>query len=321
MIAVLLVVSVGGYLSLGDQKEDFMSDPLDAIGARFAGLMTNETDKAEFDESFAEFRQKVMDKEVSPEQFESVAATILNMEAAGEQLTWEEAEMVLSLASEPIEAVLPTPAVPPVADAAPAAPVPQVATSVGSNVTVHTVDVSPERYREMSDRVAQAFAAADEMKALTLDADLPDEMGSHFRFDARGGIAMVVDSSAFKIWDKEEIQPFVRDLERKKMVRFENSFQEKQRERAEQFYEQRRLADRARAMEIETMRIKEEYLNDLDLLYKLQSKGMVVEIDTMHLRKAMEQSIYLLMQDLEEAEAELESEGRHETIRIKVDSN
>ena len=74
LIAILLIVSVGGYLSLGDQKEDFLSAPLEAIRARFTQLIENEAGRAEFSESYADFEKKARDHEITPEQIESIAA-------------------------------------------------------------------------------------------------------------------------------------------------------------------------------------------------------------------------------------------------------
>ena len=70
LIAVLLIVSVGGYLALGDQKEDFLSAPLDAIEARFTDLMADDASKLEMSDSYADFRKKVIDQEITPEQLE-----------------------------------------------------------------------------------------------------------------------------------------------------------------------------------------------------------------------------------------------------------
>ena len=349
LIAILLIVSVGGYLALGDQKEDFLSDPLDAIGARFANLMADDASKAEMSESFAVFRQKMVDKEISPEQFESVAASVLNLEASGEQITWEEANMVLSLVSEPTQMVIPDPGWDPLASSAPSAPsaasppgnrsdpdlsLPNPASGSAGGVLYTSNDFSPERYKVMNERLADAFAFADGMDAMAKKNSGRGSLRSYVQFEYRNGISVVVDSNAFQMWNDQEMQGLTREIERNRMVRFRKGAGGEYRRREALYNEQRKLAAMERSLDIKS-NVQNEYLVALERLQKLQSLGMVVEFDTVHVREALDLGIEMMMHELGDLRIEFdleadedghnnsdaEADKRSETIRIKVNSN
>lgn len=322
LIAVLLVISVGGYLSLGDQKEDFLSDPLDAIGTRFAELMEDDKSKADFSESYAEFKKKVKEGKVAPEQVESVAASILNLKASGAALTLEDAEMVISLATEPDKVVLPVPA-PPVA------PDPSVddgitpgwrelpASSYG--YYQKELDVSPQRYRLMGERMKDVFALADELDHMAGDTDNAEEFRSHIRFAFRDGIGIVVDSAVVKLWKGDALRTLTQGLERRRMVIFQNGTSDAPVKWAEMLQKDRLLLEKARAYrtEIGTTR---QFLASLERLNKLQEMGMVVSLDTAMFRHQFEESIQLIMEELGDLELE-ESEEEGVSAGVKVNSN
>jgi hypothetical protein len=334
LIAALLIVSVGGYLSLGEQKEDFLSDPLDAIGARFTDLMADDASKAEFSESYAQFRKKVMDKEITPEQFESVAASVLNLESSGEAISWEEATMVLSLASEPTYMVLPGPATVsasvPAVPASPAAPLPNkdlytrlpVPSADATGRTFAASDVSPERYKIMNERMTDVFALAD---AMSDESKASSNLRSHVKFVMSDGISVVVDSNAVALWNEGGMRTLTRDIERKRMVQFKGSLEEYNQTREARFDAQRELYARSEANHLQS-NIEKEYVMAIERLHKLESMGMVVEIDTVHLRKSMEHSIEMMMLELQAADVVIEINGDEESdagekVRIKVNSN
>ena len=334
LIAALLIISVGGYLSLGEQKEDFLSDPLDAIGARFSDLMADDASKAEFSESYAEFRKKVIDQEITPEQFESVAASVLNLESSGESISWEEANMVLALASEPTYRVLPglstvsaasqasplsPPVSPPDQDVYSSLPVPS---AEATDRTVIAADMSPERYKIMNERMSDAFALAD---AMSEESSASTNLRSHVKFVMGDGISVVVDSNAVTLWNGGEMRTLTRDIERKQMVQFKGGLDEPNHAREARYNAQRELSARAEANDLQST-VEKEYLISIERLHKLQSMGMVVEIDTVHLRQSMEYSIEMMMLELQEAEIETKvtgdgEVGDAETVRIKVNSN
>lgn len=304
LIAILLIVSVGGYLSLGDQKEDFLSAPLEAIRARFTQLMENEAGRAEFSESYADFEKKVRDHEITPEQIESIAASVLNLEAAGAELSPEDADMVIAMATEPAQEVLPVlktnPAVS--TDA-------WIETEDSPDYSVATmpaprnspVDVSPERYRAMSERMAVAFAFADEMNHIADEQSDDVEFRSHVRFTFENGITVMVDSSAAPVWKSSDLRPLTKNMERKRMVRFQIGLREINVKQAEVLSDKRRLYARTRKMQLEESE-EELFLFSLERFNRLQEMGMVVHLDTTMLRLQIEESLRLIMEEFDETD-------------------
>ena len=316
LIAILLVVSVGGYLSLGDQKEDFLSDPLDAIGARFTQLMEDDASREEFSESYADFEKKVRDHEITPEQVEFVAASVLNLEAAGAELSPEDAKMVIAMATEPAQTVLPVPAKRPAPPSSPVPPLlaaeqsePARASSERSSTTYRissgdaTADTSPERYREMNERMADAFALADEIEVIAREESEDGEIRSHVRYTFEDGIAVTIDSSAAHMWNRKDLQPLTKDLERKRMVTYQYGLKNKHVKVAEMEAAKRRQYAKMREQQLEESE-EELFLFSLERLSKLQEMGMVVNLDTVMLRLQIEESLRQIKVEFDEMESQ-----------------
>ncbi len=66
LIALLIAVSVGGYLLFERNKEDLLSFSLDAIGTKLVNLVDDETAKIRIAEAFKRFQQQVRDNELRP---------------------------------------------------------------------------------------------------------------------------------------------------------------------------------------------------------------------------------------------------------------
>jgi len=109
IIAVLIVVAVGGYLLVDRNKEDILSYSLDAVGTRLVSLVDDEESKRQIARAFDSFKRRVANDEVSSEQVELVAANILNLSTSGARITPEDAELILNLNEEALLADLPAP--------------------------------------------------------------------------------------------------------------------------------------------------------------------------------------------------------------------
>lgn len=109
IIAVLIVIAVGGYLIVDRNKEDILAYSLDAIGTRLVALVDDDVSKRRIALAFDSFKRRVANDEVSSEQVELVAANILNLSTSGARITPEDAELILNLNEEALLADLPVP--------------------------------------------------------------------------------------------------------------------------------------------------------------------------------------------------------------------
>ena len=310
IVALLLIVSVGGYLSLGDQKEDFISAPLEAINARFDQLLANDTDREEFGDSFAVFEKQVREGNVPPEQIESVVATLLNMQASGAHLSTEDAQMVISLAMNPSKTVFELPGNMALASPASSEPratsLPQPATPGSAPSPPKIMDQADTRFRDMGERMSGAFALADEMGSVSFSQREEGDSRSAVRFIVSDGIAVAVDSTVQGVWNESKLKSITRDLERKRMVRYENRRKPTDENRIARSYEkERNLYARALEQKVE-MAANQERLQSLERINRLQDMGMVVNFDTTAFRIQMEESMNLLMVELKKIDFDME---------------
>lgn len=115
VIAVLLTVSVGGYLYLSESEEDLLGKALQSVSNHLLALVPEGQDQGEALAALSIMEDRVARGEVRPEQMERLAASILNLRSSRTTLEPEEAEMLVMMALEDPD-VLPSPS-----DPAPAA--------------------------------------------------------------------------------------------------------------------------------------------------------------------------------------------------------
>jgi hypothetical protein len=159
LIALLLVVAIGGYLFVSGSDEDLVANALSTVSEHLLALVPEGDGRDQTRASLAEFEGRLADNALSASQIEMLAANVLNLQSHGQRLAPEEAEMVLQMVMDSPEA-LPTPA----ADGSPTASVPadqpSAVASVGSNrVELEAAAVRVEQMFELFTNVWDAAAA------------------------------------------------------------------------------------------------------------------------------------------------------------------
>ena len=79
---VVAYVGLVVFFLVKDHKEDLsnaLDNSLDFIGSKLNAMVTEPTEKQAVTKAYNDFKQKVLDKKVLPEQVESIAANILNL--------------------------------------------------------------------------------------------------------------------------------------------------------------------------------------------------------------------------------------------------
>jgi len=151
--------------------------------------------------------------------------------------------------------------------------------------------------------MAGAFALADEIKVIAREESDGGEIRSHVRYTFEDGIAVTIDSSAAHVWNREDLKPITRDLERKRMVTYRYGLKNKHVKEAEIESAKRRQYAKMREMQLEESE-EELFLFSLERLSKLQEMGMVVNLDTVMLRLQIEESLRQIMEDFDEMESQ-----------------
>jgi len=90
---------LGGLLLYQTYKTDVLEYSLDVVGDRLISLAPDGANREAVVAMYDAFKERVLAREVSPEQVEHVAANILNLNNSGASVTPEQAEAMLELPS------------------------------------------------------------------------------------------------------------------------------------------------------------------------------------------------------------------------------
>lgn len=94
---VLLLVVTGGIWLYNNYKEDVLGYSLNLLGDKLMAMVPEEADRGAIKEMYAKFTEDVRDKQVPPEQVETIAANILNLSQSNAKLNADQVQAILYL--------------------------------------------------------------------------------------------------------------------------------------------------------------------------------------------------------------------------------
>jgi hypothetical protein len=97
LIVVLIIVGIASLLFYRARDAGVLEQALDQFGVRLMSVVHDEESRAGVEHLYTMFRERVLRKEVTPEQVELLAVNILNLSNSGQTLTAEEAEGVFEI--------------------------------------------------------------------------------------------------------------------------------------------------------------------------------------------------------------------------------
>lgn len=178
-----MAVAIGGYLYVSRNQVNVVAQSLEVLSGHLLDLVPEEEGRDRVAASLADFKQRVEANEVSPEQVEQFAASVLNLGSAGAPLNADEAEYVIQLALAEGQDF----------------PVPGVAGPVRS-VSVPKVVKDPEAWDALGERLEPMLAFYSQARH-SLDPDSTAAIG--IRFYADQGMRVVVDDRYREQLEKE----------------------------------------------------------------------------------------------------------------------
>jgi len=96
MVVVYVVLMI--FFLVRDHKDDLsnaLDNSLDFIGSKLNAMVAEPSEKEEIVKVYDDFKKKVKDKQIPPDQVESIAANILNLSNSGVTITHDQAENIL----------------------------------------------------------------------------------------------------------------------------------------------------------------------------------------------------------------------------------
>ena len=297
-VLLLIIVGVGGYLLLGDEREDILSSSLDALGLRLISMVDDTDGRAKTADTFEDFKAKVAANEIAPEQVERIAANVLNLTSSGAKLSQEEADLVLSLSIEGGVSALP---MPDLSDTGGEKPIEMTPIVAEPNVMVHTW--SRESSDEIGERLATMVEFADKVKQMSASVGSDTDMAMSFQYVVDDGLKVVVDTLASHFLEMSEIQALTHEMERDRVVIWEKNVRGARRKRNETFKMQRKRMEEARTSSGALSQSDERKIVALERLNRLQEAGVILQIDSTLYRLRMD---LIINEALKAVESELE---------------
>lgn len=283
LVLLLIIVGVGGFLLLGDEREDILASSLDALGQRLMDMVDDTDAKAKAAETFEDFKAKVASNEIAPEQLERIAANVLNLTSSGAKLSPEEADMVLDLSMEGEASALPMPEL---VDTGGDEPAQMTPVAPEPTVMVHTW--SREASDELGERLATLVKLADKVKEMSVSAESNSDMAMSFQYVVDGGLKVVVDTVFSHIWAASEMQALAQDMERARVVVWENNVHDARKRHVQSLRAQRERLENTRISSPELPLREARKIMALERLNRLQEAGVVLQIDSTLYRLRME---------------------------------
>jgi len=292
LIALLIVVSVSGYLLFSENKENIMSYTLDVLGEKMVALASDDASRERISSLFDQFSDRVANDDIAPEQIEAVAANVLNLSTRGEAITAEEAETMLYM---DYAETLPTPQSPDAEEA----------------IALHKPKAPPssEELIELTGRISEMFELAEVFQVQNAEA------ANHFHFNTDAeGIYVELDSEAGRVISEPSFLPMARDMEERKLVRWKEKLA-KDREAAALLYNARReKLDRIRAERADSPE-RTERIKTLTHIQRLGALGVNVGPDSGAINMEVRLIVSEAMGDLEGMMEQIQTE-----ISVSIDS-
>lgn len=263
VIGVLMVVAIGGYLYVSRNQVNVIAQSLEVLSGHLLNLVPEADGRDRVAASLADFKQRVEANEVSPEQVEQFAASVLNLGSSGAPLNADEAEYVIRMALAEGQEF----------------PVPGVAAPV-RRTSAPKVTVGPDAWEALGERLQPMLAFYSQART-DLESDSSAALG--IRFYADEGMRVVVDDRyRARLEQDEAAQALLEERAVSWRARFADATQaERERllSRAKRFESVRFVAldsGSVAIVDMDTVALKAK-LGHITSLRRLESFGMVAE--------------------------------------------
>jgi len=285
LIALLIVISVGGYLLFFENKQDIMSYTLDVLEEKMVALASDDTSRERIASLFDHFSEQVAQDDITAQHIESVAANVLNLSARGEAITAEEAETVLSM---DFQMPLPTPESP----------------EAESTLAFSTPEppVSEEEKTELNDRLTKMLELAEVIQIQSAG------VANHIKFSTDAdGIYAILDSDVEQVVLAPTFLPMARDMAERELVRWKEHLAPEREAEAEKYKARREMLYQIRQQSMNDLQ-RSEHINRLERIQRLGALGMNVGPDTSAINLEVNRIVSEAMPDLDSLMKQLQSQ-------------
>jgi len=196
ILSLGLIIAVASYWFVKEVPMDGVEHYVDLLGDKLMALIPEDQEKQEMAAIYNDFRTKVKEKKIRPEEVEQVASAIFNLSNTGDSLSFSEAEELIRIAIKHVPA--------------------------DSFDLIHVPDVeaSPEEWEELSERLGRVYRIEEQLKDHVIVA--PDRPLPRYRVDEK--LNIIIDSRVKADIKKDQL---LKQLEEDGQVFWKDSVAEK----------------------------------------------------------------------------------------------
>ena len=278
ILSLGIIIAVASYWFVKEVPMDGVEHYVDLLGDKLMVLIPEDQEKQEMAAIYNEFRTKVKEKKIRPEEVEQVAAAIFNLSNTGDSLSLSEAEDLIRIAIK------------------------HVPTDSFGLIHVPDVEASPEEWEELSDRLSRVYRIEEQLRDHVVVA--PKRPLPHYRVDKK--LNIIIDNRVKADIKKDQL---LKQLEEEKQVFWKDSVAEKMEKELQSL--EIKLEALSEDMAIKHNMLKMKIMNHPvgeDLVFTIDSLDLVTILNFDSLEKEMSKKIE--QYEIERStEAELKSEN------------
>ena len=100
-IVLIFLIAIGVYWIMEQLQNDYLDQYINILGEKLISMVPESSEKKALSEIFDQFKTKVENNEVSPEQVERIAADIFNFSYLSDSLSYAEASALIAVPEVP----------------------------------------------------------------------------------------------------------------------------------------------------------------------------------------------------------------------------
>jgi hypothetical protein len=195
ILSLGLIIAVASYWFVKEVPMDGVEHYVDLLGDKLMALIPEEQEKQEMAAIYDEFKTKVKEKKISPENVEQVASAIINLSNTGDFLSLSDAEALIQIAISSVP--------------------------VDSFDIIHVPDIeaTPEEWEDLEDRLGSVHRIEKELQNHIIFT--PETPMPRYRVDEK--LNIIIDRRVKVDLKKEQ---FLKELEEDERVFWTDSMAE-----------------------------------------------------------------------------------------------
>ncbi len=177
ILSLGLIIAIGSYWFVKEMPMDGIEHYIDLLGDKLMALIPEEQEKQELAAIYDDFKTRVKEKKISPENVEQVASAIINLSIASDSLTLSEAEALMQIA------------------------IGEVPADGYGLIHVPEVEATPEEWEELNERLSSVYQLEEQLKDHVIVA--PETPMPHYRVDKK--LNIIIDTRVKADLKREEL--------------------------------------------------------------------------------------------------------------------